>query len=120
MNENSSKYFRFAIKRLERDDMYLDRCPYHICVGHINVDPKDVKVFTKSVLSWWASHSSKFPAWAEAARILFSFTPNSAAAERVFSLLKIFFTDVRDSALADIIQATLMLRYNKRKTGHAM
>ena len=79
--------------------MYLDRCPYHICVGHINVDHKDVKVFTKSVLSWWASHSSKFPAWAEAARILFSFTPNSAAAERVFSLLKIFFTDVRDSAL---------------------
>eukprot|EP00966_Prymnesium_polylepis_P168923 3905412-Prymnesium_polylepis.1 len=38
-------------------------------------------------------HSSKFPAWAEAARIVFSFTSNSAAAERVFSLLKIFFTD---------------------------
>eukprot|EP00966_Prymnesium_polylepis_P286273 6612760-Prymnesium_polylepis.1 len=45
------------------------------------VDHKDVEVFTKSVLSWWANHSSKFPAWAEAARIVFSFTPNSAAAE---------------------------------------
>ena len=52
-------------------------------------------------------------------RCVFSFTPNSAAAERVFSLLKIIFTDMRDSALADIIQATLMLRYNERKTGHA-
>ena len=51
---------------------------------------------------------------------MFSFTPNSAAAERVFSLLKLFFTDARDLALADMIQATLMLRYNQRKTGHAM
>ena len=83
------------------------------------VDHKDVKVFTDSVLNWWASHGSKFPAWAEAARIVFSFTPNSAAAERVFSLLKIFFPDVRGTALADIIQSTLMLRYNGRKCGHA-
>ena len=45
--------------------------------------------------------------------------PNSAAAERVFSLLKLFFGDARDSSLADMIQATLMLMYNKRATGHA-
>ena len=82
------------------------------------VDHKDIDAFTAGVLGWWANHGSKIPAWAEAARVVFSFTPNSAAAERVFSLLKIFFTDMRDSALADIIQATLMLRYNKRKTGN--
>ena len=85
----------------------------------LGLESKEAKLlFTQSVLSWWASHGGKFPAWAEAARVVFSFTPNSAAAERVFSLLKIFFTDMRDSALADIIQATLMLRYNKRKTGN--
>eukprot|EP00966_Prymnesium_polylepis_P198953 4610582-Prymnesium_polylepis.1 len=33
------------------------------------IDHKDVKVFTDSVLNWWASNGSKFPAWAEAARI---------------------------------------------------
>ena len=52
-------------------------------------------------------------------RIVFSFTPNSAAAKRVFSLLKIFFGSDRDTALADVIQTTLMLRYNKRTVGHA-
>jgi hypothetical protein len=52
-------------------------------------------------------------------QIVFSFTPNSAAAERVFSLLKLYFSDARDSSLADVIQATLMLIYNKRATGHA-
>ena len=46
-------------------------------------------------------------------------TPNSAAAERVFSLLKLFFGDARDTSLSDLIQSTLMLNYNKRATGHA-
>ena len=52
-------------------------------------------------------------------QIVFSFTPNSAGAERVFSLLKAFFGDTRTQALADILQATLMLRYNKRSVGHS-
>ena len=41
--------------------------------------------------------------------------PNSAAEERIFSLLG----DLRDTALADMMQATLMLMYNKRVNGHA-
>ena len=77
-----------------------------------------MKVFTETVLGWWANHGTKFPQWAAAAQILFSFTPNSAAAERVFSLLKIFFGDGRAGSLADMIQATLMLRYNQRPVGH--
>ena len=36
--------------------------------------------FTKQVLQWWATHGSKFPVWADAAQIVFAFTPNSAAA----------------------------------------
>ena len=54
-----------------------------------------------------------------AAQIVFLFTPNSAAAERVFSLLKLQFGHARDSALADMMQATLMLMYNERACGHA-
>ena len=52
-----------------------------------------------------------------AAEIVFAFTPNSAAAERVFSLLKAMFGDQQLGALADIIQTALMLRYNKRNVG---
>jgi hypothetical protein len=83
------------------------------------VDHKHTDAFTKAVLGWWANNGSKFPNWAKAAQIVFSFTPNSAGAERVFSLLKLCFGDARMSALADIIQASLMLRYNKRSVGHA-
>ena len=50
-------------------------------------------------------------------RIVRSFTPNSAAAERVFSLLKDMFGDQQMTALADMIQAALMLKYNKRVVG---
>eukprot|EP00966_Prymnesium_polylepis_P124554 2880804-Prymnesium_polylepis.2 len=93
----------------------LQELPDYISAARdFTIDHKDVDVFTKGVLEWWASNSSKFSAWAEAARIVFSFTPNSAAAERVFSLLKMFFGSECDTALADVIQATLMLRYNKR------
>ena len=99
----------------------LNELPQYLAAAQgLVLDHKDIKVFTAGVLAWWANHGSKFPAWAEAARIVFSFTPNSAAAERVFSLLKMFFGDTRMSALADIIQATLMLRVNHRKVGHAV
>ena len=56
-------------------------------------------------------------------QIVGSFTPISAAAERVFwlfSLLKLMFGDMQQmSALADMIQAALMLKckYNQRKVG---
>ena len=73
--------------------------------------------FTEGVLHWWKVHSSKFPAWAEAARIVFAFTPNSAAAERVFSMFKAMFGDQATTALADYIQTAIMLRSNKRKVG---
>jgi hypothetical protein len=57
------------------------------------------------------------PAWAKAARIIFALSPNSAACERVFSLLKHFLGDQQMSALADGIAAGLMLAYNKRAFG---
>jgi hypothetical protein len=80
-------------------------------------DHDDVKKFTGDVLNFWANHGKEFPTWALAMQIVGSFTPNSAAAERAFSLLKLMFGDTQMSALADMIQAALMLRYNKRTVG---
>ena len=47
--------------------------------------------FTKDMLLFWSNNGSSFPTWALAMQIVGSFTPNSAAAERVFSLLKLMF-----------------------------
>ena len=86
-----------------------------IVIDH--TESKDDHTFTNQVLRWWATNGSKFPAWAGAAQIIFAFTPNSAAAERVFSLLKVMFGDQQMDTLADIIQTALMLRVNKRTVG---
>ena len=62
------------------------------------------------VLLFWQNHGKEFPTWALAMQIVGSFTPNSAAAELVFSLLKLMFGDLHMLALADMIQSALMLR----------
>ena len=53
-------------------------------------------------------------------QIVGSFTPNSAAAERVFSRLKLMFGDLQMTTLSDymyIQAAQLMLAVNKRVVG---
>ena len=49
--------------------------------------------------------------------MVFALTPNSASAERVFSLLKHMFGDTQGGALGDYLEVALMLKYNKRKVG---
>ena len=86
----------------------LDELPTYLtaCRG-TRIDHTHVPTFTKEVLAWWASNKnkSKSPTWALAARIAFSMTPNSAACERVFSLLTTMFGPDRSSSLADRVQA---------------
>lgn len=77
----------------------------------------DVDAFTTGVTRWWAVNGQSIPEWAKAARIVFSMSPNSASCERVFSLLKVMFGETRDSSLGDMLQASLMLRYNDRNVG---
>ena len=50
-------------------------------------------------------------------RIVFAISPNSASCERVFALLKNLFGEQQMSALADYVQAALMLNYNGRRFG---
>ena len=71
----------------------------------------------EQILKWWETHGASIPTWAKAATIVFAMSPNSASCERVFSLLETMFGDEQMSALADYIQASLMLRYNKRSVG---
>ena len=52
-----------------------------------------------------------------AARIAFTLSPTSASCERVFAQLKLMFGEQQITALADYVQAALMLRINKRRVG---
>ena len=80
-------------------------------------DKSNVEDFTNALLTWWRTNGKTFPAWALAARVAFAISPNSAACERVFALVKTMFGEEQMSALADMIQAALMLRSNKRVLG---
>lgn len=80
-------------------------------------DTTDIAGYTDSILAWWRKHGSRIPTWAGAARIIFAFSPNSASCERVFSLLENMFGETQGRALSDLIEASLMLAYNKRSIG---
>ena len=90
---------------------------YLVAANTFTCNREDINDFTKKVLAFWAKHRTKFPTWAKAARIAFALSPNSASSERVFSLLKLFFGEQQDAALSDMIEAALMLAYNKRRVG---
>ena len=73
----------------------------------------DVSPETNTLL-WWQNHSTDLPHWSTAVRDVVLVQPSSAAAERVFSLLKASFGPQQDSALQDYVQSSIMLQYNNR------
>ena len=62
----------------------------------------------------WHRQEERLPLWATAVKQVLLIQPSSAAAERVFSILKASFNEQQDCALADYIQASVMAQYNKR------
>jgi len=54
------------------------------------------------------------PRWSTVLKQVLLIQPSSAAAERVFSILKTSFNEQQDWALIDYIQAIVMAQYNKR------
>ena len=65
-------------------------------------------------LDWWERHVHNLPHWSAAVRKIVLVQPSSAAAERVFSILKASFNEQQDGALQDYLEVSLMLQYNKR------
>ena len=65
-------------------------------------------------LEWWKQNAPVLPRWSSAARKILLVQPSSAAAERVFFLLKASFGEQQDSCLQDYVEASLMLQFNKR------
>ena len=105
-----------AIKyHVGKEDMVRELLKYKVAVDkNLVFDRGNIDKYTHDVLYWWRNNKSELPNLAKAARIVFAMAPNSADCERMFSLLAILFPAQRGSALADVIQASIMLRYNKR------
>lgn len=79
------------------------------------IDRDDVDKFSDQVLDFWKNASrAQLGEWIKAARVIFSMSPNSASCERVFSLLQSMYGLQRARALSDHLQASLMMRFNKR------
>ena len=70
--------------------------------------------FTRQVLDWWKAHCDELEAWSEAARIIFAMKPTSTSSmtERAFSMLNCAFPSNRNGAAMDMIQASLMVKFN--------
>lgn len=76
---------------------------------------EDVAISTEEKkVEWWYDHKEQLPYWATAVKQVLLVQPSSAAAERVFSLLKSSFNEQQGGALVDYLQASIMLQYNKR------
>ena len=65
-------------------------------------------------LSWWRRLKTTLPNWILALRAVLTHVPSSAAAERVFSILKNSFDVDQKRALADYMELSLQLQFNNR------
>ena len=72
--------------------------------------------FRVSIWVGWAPHPA-VPAWAIAARIVFAMLPTSAPCERVFSEVKEMLGKDQLASVSDVLQGSVMMRYNKRIVG---
>ena len=67
------------------------------------------------VLAWYKRNQNKIGVWAECFKLVALICPSSAAAERVFSMMRRTFGDQQTASLMDLVETSLMLQYNNRK-----
>ena len=60
-------------------------------------------------LEWWDRQEGNLPYRTAAVKKIILVQPSSAAAERVFSLLKVSFNDQQDAALQDYLEASFTI-----------
>jgi hypothetical protein len=66
------------------------------------------------ILEFFKNHESELPNWGKFASTLATQQLNSAAVERVFSLLQNAFNDTQEKSLSDYVSAVVMKQYNNR------
>ena len=63
-------------------------------------------------LHMWLRNEADLPNWSSMVKKVLLVQPSSASAERVFSIMKNFFTNQQDAALEQTVEASVMLCYN--------
>ena len=66
-------------------------------------------------LQWWSRNEANLPNWSSVVKKVLLVQPSSASAERVFSIMKNFFTNQQDAALEQTVEASVMLYYNQNQ-----
>ena len=66
-------------------------------------------------LQWWSRNEANPPNWSSVVKKVLLVQPSSASAERVFSIMKNFFTNQQDAALEQTVEASVMLCYNQNQ-----
>ena len=85
----------------------VNELPHYLAVADgADIDEEEEKV------QWWARHERTLLNWSAVVGKLLLVQPSSASAERVFSLMKHFFTHQQENALEETVEACVMLRYN--------
>jgi len=104
-------------QRHEIDDMAVEMPRYlalatSVFGGEFYVSRDDEM---KAVQRFWAENRIRYPALRMLVKYALTIAPSSAAAERVFSLLKSTFGLNQNLALEDYMELSIMLNYNKRR-----
>jgi hypothetical protein len=106
--------------RLRLKNALVVELPTYVAAAALYVTPQPpgpdkpllVPDVNSSIEVWWQANAGNIPAWAEFARLVFTTTPSSAAAERVFSRLRRTFQKTQEHALEGLVEATLMAQCN--------
>jgi hypothetical protein len=85
-----------------------------ICEG-LQYAKSDAQIHGNEIEKFWSHHEIPLPHWTRFAHILFLMQPTSACVERAFSLLKYIYGNQQQSALMDLVELQLMLRYNRSR-----
>ena len=78
------------------------------------VDGADLQT-EEEKLQWWSRNEANLPNWSSVVKKVLLVQPSSASAERVFSIMKNFFTNQQDAALEQTVEASVMLCYNQNQ-----
>ena len=93
----------------------LDELPLYLAAAEDVTFPMHaVEEVTRKTVEFWRQNEKRLPNWAQAVRKVLLVQPSPASAERVFSLLNAAFGERQKNALADYLECSVMLRYNKR------
>ena len=98
-------------------DSFIGEIPqYKLLVAAANFDAVDNPIAEmKTCIDFWLDYKLRLPALTKFIQYCYTITTSSAAAERVFSILKRMFGDQQATALEDYITGAVMLEYNGNK-----